>query len=438
MYKTQKRTSKFLKLAILLVAVLALSGCRTRISNNSEVSNVYYDETGFLQESYEMRRDELGLSTAEKPILPDFGTPEEDDSDMPDEADNLGPIEEEEEPEPYVEPPQTNTNTNTNSNSSNTTTRRTTRTTPSRRSTTPSTTTTTYKVQFDPTKDGTIKGKSKGAVQATVKAKNSTVSAPSVEARDGYTFGGWKNGNTTIKAGDSVKVTKNITYTAQWTKNEEPAAVQYTIKLYGDGGGDTEEKVNENGSYTLPLLTKEGYIHKSWTTNQDGSGTTYDPKEVVKSIKADLTLYAQWEDVYDHWSKELEDVDLKPKTIYIVNGDGDLHEGCGLDPSEGDTDLAKVKDAEYLVVTSDNLDKEAIKALIEEKAGEDTELLDELKKKKVIAVSDKALSTDAETWLLDKITLIKKIHNKLDPGKAAKDLGRTADEIKIEDKLWED
>ena len=59
--------------ASLIVMMLALCGCRTRVTNNNEVSNVMYDENGELQEEYDLRRDELGLGTAEKPIFTGVG-----------------------------------------------------------------------------------------------------------------------------------------------------------------------------------------------------------------------------------------------------------------------------------------------------------------------------------------------------------------------------
>ena len=112
MKKESRRTSKYLLLALILVAVFVLPGCRTRLTNNSEVSNIQYDEDGYMSDMYQMRRDELGLSTAERPLLPDFGSGETDDND------NFGEGEEiNYNPEDYQEDfsePQTNTNTNTN------------------------------------------------------------------------------------------------------------------------------------------------------------------------------------------------------------------------------------------------------------------------------------------------------------------------------------
>ena len=67
-YKGSK-LNKMLLLIAALAMVLLLSGCRTRISNNTEVASTISDEEGWLQESYQMRRDELGMPVAKKPFF---------------------------------------------------------------------------------------------------------------------------------------------------------------------------------------------------------------------------------------------------------------------------------------------------------------------------------------------------------------------------------
>ena len=67
-YKGSK-LNKILLFIAALAMVLLLSGCRTRISNNTEVASTISDEEGWLQESYQMRRDELGMPVAKKPFF---------------------------------------------------------------------------------------------------------------------------------------------------------------------------------------------------------------------------------------------------------------------------------------------------------------------------------------------------------------------------------
>ena len=78
---TGNKVRKILLLASVLVLMLALCGCRTRITNNDEVSNVMYDEEGVLQDEYNMRRDELGLGKAPKPVFTGLGAPDDDYED---------------------------------------------------------------------------------------------------------------------------------------------------------------------------------------------------------------------------------------------------------------------------------------------------------------------------------------------------------------------
>ena len=61
-----------------LVLMMLLCGCRTRITNNTEVVGVISDDNGMLQQSYQVRRDELGIPVAEPPLFTGFGSEDED------------------------------------------------------------------------------------------------------------------------------------------------------------------------------------------------------------------------------------------------------------------------------------------------------------------------------------------------------------------------
>jgi len=76
---------------------------------------------------------------------------------------------------------------------------------------------------------------------------------------------------------------------------------------------------------TLPAGTgdiyKLNYRFISWNTKEDGSGTEYEGEDVIENIQADLTLYAQWESLFevlegDDWSctttAEALDMDYNP------------------------------------------------------------------------------------------------------------------------------
>ena len=100
--KRNNRSKHFQKILILFSAVvlmMLLCGCRTRISNNTEVVGVVHDESGMLQESYQMRRDELGIPVAEPPLFPGSESEDEDyDYDEYDESNDDFDSNEQEEP----------------------------------------------------------------------------------------------------------------------------------------------------------------------------------------------------------------------------------------------------------------------------------------------------------------------------------------------------
>jgi ATP-dependent Zn protease len=52
--------------------MMLLCACRVRLTNNTEVASTIEDEDGWLLESYQMRRDQLGAPVAERPIFKGF------------------------------------------------------------------------------------------------------------------------------------------------------------------------------------------------------------------------------------------------------------------------------------------------------------------------------------------------------------------------------
>ena len=273
-------TNKYLLLVAVLIAMLALSGCRTRITNNSEVSNVKYDEDGFLSETYQMRRDELGLSIAERPLLPDLGSPEEEENNEPEIDENFNVVPEE---DTYVEPPTTtearnnaNNNTNTNTRRSSTSTR-----TPT------DTPTTTYEITFNPG-EGQLEGKSKGSYIVKRIPEDTEVEPPSAK-REGYTLTSWKNsdGSIVVKPGGSFKVTKKDVFTAQWTKNggETPKPEKFTVVFTDGQGNKWEQQVEKGKSARAPSVPpREGYEHVGWDKG-------------FSNVQSNLTVNAEWKKI---------------------------------------------------------------------------------------------------------------------------------------------
>ncbi len=111
--------------------------------------------------------------------------------------------------------------------------------------------------------------------------------------RDGYTFLGWytaaTGGERIGPAGMSYNPTGDITLYAQW---QLPITVTYEV----NGGSCGTENEVYDGDLTLPTPTRTGYDFLGWYTAETngtrvgGAGESYTPS-------ADITLYAQWEQI---------------------------------------------------------------------------------------------------------------------------------------------
>ena len=325
-YKHSSKLIKILSLAAVLILMLALCGCRTRITNNDEVTNVMYDEDGYLSDEYQMRRDELSLSKAEKPLFTGFGTPEDEEYDYGDDAEMLDDYDPEsyrddyeeeadepEETEPETTQPATGTGTGnktTTGTGSRTTTNRVVR----RPTTTNKTTTTTITV----TLNGNGGKSSPSSIKVKTGSKYSGLSSAKA-TREGYTFKSWntkKDGSgTTVTS--STKVTSKASHTlyAQWEKAETPKNI-YTVTFDPNGGeitsGSAAQDVEEGTSYgTLPTAVRDGYLFEGWFSGaEDG-----DKIKEGAAVSGNQTWYAHWT---RDWDKTFTDAaDTVPVEEYI-------------------------------------------------------------------------------------------------------------------------
>lgn len=325
------------RIAILMMmtgVILVLCGCRTRITNNNEVSNVMYDEDGFLQEEYDLRRDELSLSTAKKPIITGLGGTESDedfeDFDYDSDAQSL----EDYEPEGFDDEEEDTESASTSGTSSGSGTSTSGKGNVARRRTvkrTSSNTNTMIEVVLD-ANGGTCSEKS-----IKVKKDSTYGSLPSA-TREGYEFEGWftrKNEGKQVTKDTKVTASAKHTLYAHWKKPEEQEKPEHKITFEGNGDnvifvpeGDNTRTVKEGGVYpTLPVVTREKYIFEGWYTEKD-----YDKGKRIKEgdpfkETADQTLYAHWkEDFKNYWTEDLsarvpeKDED---KYKYIIYGDKD-------------------------------------------------------------------------------------------------------------------
>ena len=98
---------------------------------------------------------------------------------------------------------------------------------------------------------------------------------------------------------DLAEAGKTATLYAQWQ------ATSYTVAFDANGGTGTMADVTAqvNKLFKLPTVTfaREGYTFAGWNTAADGSGVSYDNKEVLIDALAPagetVTLYAQWREV---------------------------------------------------------------------------------------------------------------------------------------------
>ena len=146
---------------------------------------------------------------------------------------------------------------------------------------------------------------------------------PTVDARTGYIFGGWKNGDANYDF--NTAVTSNLYLTAKWTP------ITYTVQF---------DKNNENASGTMDAVVATydqwtsiptctftaptGYAMKEygWNTEADGSGDSFyaengDFRNLANEQGATVTLYAQWGKDISTCTAEVPDQALDDSYAYI-------------------------------------------------------------------------------------------------------------------------
>ena len=121
--------------------------------------------------------------------------------------------------------------------------------------------------------------------------------------RTGYTFANWSTNpdgtGTNYTEGQSVSNLTDVNgdivdLYAQWTANT------YTLRLHhNDGSNDyTDMAMTYDVATNLQTITRTGYTFANWSTNPDGSGTTYTEGQSVSNLTdvngAIVDLYAQW------------------------------------------------------------------------------------------------------------------------------------------------
>lgn len=151
-----------------------------------------------------------------------------------------------------------------------------------------------YTVHYDLNGGKGASGVNYDDVTVSAGDKITVLAAPT---RSGYTFKGWKAGNTTYQPGDKLTVNGAITFTAQWSKDSSRDDDDYDYTLrYVTNGGKAISSESKSRSWVkdyedLPVPTRVGYRFNGWY---------YDTK-LTKAVTGDVqvssrtvTLYAGW------------------------------------------------------------------------------------------------------------------------------------------------
>ena len=434
--------SRIWMLISVMVLMMLLCGCRTRITNNTEVAEVVNDDSGMLYESYQVRRDELGIPVAEPPLFTGFGSGDEDydDSEDYDGYDDFDSEDEYDEDEDlYSEDDEGDENEDSPTSGTTTGTTNTTRPVNRQQTSTtnrvvrrPSVTqTTTVRVSLD------LNGKDAKCSRTSLTVKKGSTYGPlPTPTRSGYDFDGWYTAKTNgSKVTSKTKVTKDKAHTlyAHWSKIE---AKTYTVTFDGNGDGDdvelssTEITVKEGGTYgKMPSAKRDKYKFSGWFT--DASGGSQVTSDTKFKANKDQTLYAHWEeDAYNWWNNEFttaanditETVDVK-----IDGGESTakkkLVETCkGNVTNEVSDSVIVLKFLEDFSEDSaaDEAEKIYDKLNSEAEEGESGETVNPV----IVIISDDAVSGSDKQKLIYKILMLNALHGEsgIDYEEAASDL----------------
>lgn len=322
------RSLRILMIISAFMLMMLLCGCRTRITNNTDVTQVMADD-GMMSQSYQERRDELGIPVAESPLFDNSDSDEEDEDE--DEFENYDEYDTEDadNSEEYEDEDADDEDEDTDSDRSPTTPQRRTQPTVIRRpTTTPHTTPTiTYvKVTLN------LNAKDATCTRSFLSVrKDSTYGMLPTPVRNGYTFEGWytaKEKGSKVTSSTKVSNGKEHTLYAHWKKIKVK-----TYKIAFDGNGEDDEvtlsgeeiTVKEGGTYgKLPSAKRKKHSFKGWFTEAEGGSQI--TKDTKFTANKDQTLYAHWEfEPYKWWNDEFKksanEIDEESQLACWIDGD---------------------------------------------------------------------------------------------------------------------
>ena len=130
-------------------------------------------------------------------------------------------------------------------------------------------------------------------------ADNASFELPTPDSRNGYTFGGWRYGNTVYKAGETVTVNSDMTFTAVWSAINIPDTYDIKIADAANGSVDTSlSNASAGSTITITATPDSGYSVASVTvTGPDGrvdvvrvNATTYTFKMPAGDVTVRVTF----------------------------------------------------------------------------------------------------------------------------------------------------
>ncbi len=105
---------------------------------------------------------------------------------------------------------------------------------------------------------------------------------------------GVSSSSTAPSSGNYAFIVDDVVFTYSSSVNT------YTVTYHANvtGTTDIEVEYNEGDDVTVAAntFTNPGYAFTEWNTSADGTGTSYDPEDVIEDINNDIDLYAQWEE----------------------------------------------------------------------------------------------------------------------------------------------
>ena len=126
----------------------------------------------------------------------------------------------------------------------------------------------------------------------------------------GYRFTGWTvlSGGVSLSNANNATTTfimgtANVALNANFAPIDQPPVLpqEFTISFNANGGTGTMPavRVTEGANAIIPAnaFTRAGYEFAGWNTVANGSGTAFAAGATISNVRANITLYAQWNEI---------------------------------------------------------------------------------------------------------------------------------------------